>query len=59
MENAGIAKRQVALGDVEEQGLFSRGEGPMESSPNAEHNPSFSVSFPQYRLPGFKTFPCK
>ena len=35
--NHGFTKRQVALKDAEQQGLFSTGEGPVESPPKAEH----------------------
>lgn len=41
MENYGTGRRQGALGDVEQQGLFSTAAGSVGSSPKAE--PSFFV----------------
>lgn len=58
-KTCGIGKRQVALGNAEEKGLFSNGAGSAESVPKPEHGPLFLVSFIQHRLPGFKTLSCK
>lgn len=55
----GSGKRQTALGDAEEQGLFSTRVGSEESPPESEHLVFVLGNFYIIQTSGSQGFPCK